>query len=54
MFKTKFFQEDHQWDLEEAVNKFIRDKNKNVINISYTVAPCGYGRTHYCCVLYED
>lgn len=52
MLKTKFFQEDHQWDLEEAVNKFIRDKN--VISVSYTVAPCGYGRTHYCCVLYED
>lgn len=51
MTKTKFFKTDHILDLEREVNTFIQ--NKDVINISYTVADCGYGYIHCCCVLYR-
>ena len=50
--KTKFFYAYNEWKLEEEVNKFIQDKN--VINISYTVANCGYDYIHCCCVLYRE
>lgn len=50
--KTKFFTTYNMWELEDDVNEFIQDKN--VINISYTVAECGYGYTHCCCVLYRE
>lgn len=52
MLKTKFFYDDDQAYLQDEVNKFIQDKN--VINISYTVASCGYEYRHCCCVLYKD
>lgn len=46
MFKTEFFQEEFQCDLENEVNRFIKDKK--VVNVSYT-----YDDYHCCCVLYE-
>ena len=52
MIKTKFFTTDHRWELEDEVNTFIQ--NKDVINISYTVAQCGFGYIHCCCVLYRE
>ena len=52
MLKTVFFKEDHLFKLEEKVNDFIKDKI--VINISYSVAQCGYGYIHCCCVLYNS
>ncbi len=51
MFKTVFFKEDHLFKLQEKVNEFIKDKM--VVNISYSVAPYGYGSIHCCCVLYN-
>jgi hypothetical protein len=52
MIKTRFFIADDAWELEDKVNEFIQ--NKDVINISYTVAECGYGYMHCCCVLYKE
>ena len=52
MAKVKFFKTNSAWGLEREVNEFIQ--NKNVINISYTVAECGYGYIHCCCVLYRE
>ena len=52
MLKTVFFKEDHLFKLEEKVNDFIKDKI--VVNISYSVAQCGYGYIHCCCVLYNS
>ena len=53
MTKVKFFKiADYISELESEVNKFIQDKD--VINISYTVAECGYGYIHCCCILYRE
>jgi hypothetical protein len=52
MTKTKFFKTEYIWELEGEVNMFIQDKD--VINISYTVAEGGYGYIHCCCVLYRE
>ena len=52
MYKVKFFREETQVKLEIEVNDFI--KNKKIINISYSMAQCGYGFYHGCCILYED
>ena len=49
--KAKFFKAEYMCDLEAEVNEFIKDKN--VINISHTVAECGYGYIYCCCVLYR-
>ena len=50
--KTKFFREDTSYELESKVNNFIY--GKNVINVSYSVVPLGYGYTHCCCILYKS
>ena len=52
MFKTKFFKEKNMADLEQAVNKFIEDKE--VIDTSYTITDCGYSYLYSCCVLYKE
>ena len=52
MTKVKFFKTKDMWELEDEVNMFIQ--NKDVINISYTVAECGYGYIYCCCVLYKE
>ena len=52
MAKVKFFKTDNAMELENRVNEFIQ--NKDVINISYTVAECGYGYILCCCVLYRE
>lgn len=52
MTKTKFFKTENMWELEGEVNMFVRDKD--VINISYTVAEYGYGCIYCCCVLYRE
>lgn len=52
MIKVKFFGKNTQFDLEIEVNEFI--KNKKIINISYSIAECGYGYIHGCCILYEN
>ena len=52
MLKAKFFREDYNSSLEDKVNDFIKDKS--VVNISYSVAQCGYGYIHCCCILYNS
>ena len=52
MTKAKCFETNREWELEDKVNKFIQDKD--VINISYTVAESGYGYIHCCCILYRE
>lgn len=52
MYKTEFFNEEHQYELEQKINKFIQ--NKRVINISYSTTKVGYSTHHYCCVLYVE
>ena len=51
MLSVKMLEDESMYKLERKVNEFI--KNKKVISISYTMAPCGYGYTRECCILYE-
>ena len=51
MLKVKMLDDESKLGLEGKVNEFI--KNKRVISISYVIAPCGYGYTRECCILYE-
>lgn len=51
MLKVKMIGDESTYGLEREVNEFI--KNKRVISISYAIAPCGYGYTRECCILYE-
>ena len=52
MTKAKFFRADSERELEKNINQFIQ--NKDIINVSYTAAECGYGYIHFCCVLYRE
>lgn len=52
MTKVRFFSNEHRYELEHAVNDFIR--NKNVVNVSYSTSQVGYSIYHYCCVLYSE
>ena len=52
MNKVKLIRKDKEWQLQEAINDFIKDKE--VINISYSVAPCGYEYIYACCILYRE
>ena len=52
MNKVKFFHVGTQVELEHEVNQFIKDKD--VINISYSVNPSSYTYLHLCCVLYRE
>ena len=36
--KVKIFDENHEKDLEQAVNKFLKENNIEVIDIKYEVA----------------
>ena len=36
--KVKLFDETHELDLEKSINKFLSDKDINVIDIKYQVA----------------
>ena len=40
------------YDLQQKVNDFI--KNKNVVNVSYSVVECGDRYMYSCCVLYRE
>lgn len=51
MIKVKLIDDESIVKLEKKVNEFIKDKK--VISISYAIAPCGYGYTRECCILYE-
>jgi hypothetical protein len=52
MNKVKFFHEETQIRLEYTVNDFIRDKD--IINVSYSINDNSNGYRHVCCVLYKE
>ena len=41
--KVKLFDESHEKDLEEAINKFIEEKTPNIIDIKFAVSNSIYG-----------
>ncbi len=52
MNKVKFFHACTQVRLEYDVNQFIKDKD--IINISYSVNDSNHDYQHLCCVLYQE
>ena len=48
--KIKIFDESHEKDLEEAINNFIKEKEKiEIIDIKYSVAASLYGEEQIYC-----
>lgn len=58
MLKVKVFDEEHELDLEDALNLFLADLAGQVLQISYQVALCMNGKEmEYCysaLVFYQD
>ena len=47
--KIKLFDESHEKDLEESINKFIEEKQPNIIDIKFSVAASIYGDEQIYC-----
>ena len=47
--KIKIFDESHEKDLEEDINKFIVEKNVEIIDIKYAVSTSIYGEEQIYC-----
>ena len=42
IMKVKIFDESHEKDLEDDINKFLKDNDVEVIDIKYEVSSCVY------------
>lgn len=49
MMKVKTFDESHEKDLEEAINKFIVEKDPDIIDIKFSVATSVSGEEQIYC-----
>ena len=47
--KVKLFDESHEKDLEEAIAKFITEKNPDIIDIKFAVSNAIYGEEQIYC-----
>ena len=47
--KVKIFDEEHEKDLEESINKFFEEKEPKIIDIKYNVAAYSYGDEQIYC-----
>jgi len=47
--KVKIFDESHEADLEEEINKFIKEKNPDIIDIKYSVSISVYSEEQLYC-----
>ena len=47
--KIKVFDESHEKDLEDAINKFISEKNAEIIDIKFDVSASIYGEEQIYC-----
>lgn len=47
--KVKTFDESHEKDLEEAINKFITEKEPEIIDIKFAVSASLYGEEQIYC-----
>ena len=47
--KIKIFDEAHEKDLEEAINKYIEEKDIDIIDIKYSVAASVYAEEQIYC-----
>ena len=47
--KVKLFDESHEKDLEESINKFIEEKKPNIIDIKFSVSISMYAEEQIYC-----
>ncbi len=47
--KVKIFDEENESDLEDDINKFIEDKNPNIIDIKFSVSSSIYAEEQIYC-----
>lgn len=47
--KVKVFDEDHEKDLEDEINKFITESAPDIIDIKYSVSSSIYGEEQIYC-----
>ena len=56
--KVKLFDENHELDLEKSINKFLKEKNIEVVDIKYQVALSIVGEEQIFCfsamIIYDD
>ena len=56
--KVKLFDENHELDLEKSVNKFLKEKDIEVVDIKYQVALSIVGEEQIFCfsamIIYDD
>ena len=58
IMKVKIFDESHESDLEEDINKFLSEKKPDVIDIKYGVSSSAYADEQIYCfsalIIYKD
>lgn len=47
--KVKIFDESHESDLEEDINKFIKDEEPDIIDIKYSISNSVYSEEQLYC-----
>lgn len=56
--KVKIFDESHEQDLEDDINKFIKEDEPNIIDIKYSVSNSIYSEEQIYCfsalIIYKD
>ncbi len=58
MYKVKIIDEEHELDLEDAINEFLEELEGKVMHIQYQVSHTYNGRemeySYSCLILYEE
>ena len=49
IMKIKIFDESHEKDLEDSINKFLEEKSAEIIDIKYAVSASIYGEEQIYC-----
>jgi len=56
--KIKIFDESHEKDLEDSINKFIKEKEIEVVDIKYSVSTSIFGEEQIYCfsalIMYKE
>ena len=56
--KIKIFDESHESDLEDDINKFIEEKNPDIIDIKYSISNSIYAEEQLYCfsalIMYKE
>ena len=49
IMKIKIFDESHEKDLEESINKFLKEKEAEIVDIKFSVATAIYAEEQIYC-----